>query len=164
MSTPREWQPPEIDTETRLNLFISCTTLLDEDFLFVILFFLYKTFVLFWGAYHAVSTVPYPGQVRNSSSHQRNSKNSWLRISEMEKNWESKNQVHHVFRNRINLKSSLSFHSRFPGNYSYISWHIQTSIYPPSEDYADQSATITLLSRLAPRICGQFFVTDFVCR
>jgi hypothetical protein len=35
---------------------------------------LYKTFVLFWGAYHTVSTVPYPVQVRKLSSHQRNSK------------------------------------------------------------------------------------------
>jgi hypothetical protein len=35
---------------------------------------LYKTFVLFWGAYHAVSTVPYPVQVRKLSSHQTNSK------------------------------------------------------------------------------------------
>ncbi len=34
----------------------------------------YKTFVLFWGAYHAVSTVPYLVQVRNLSSHQRTSK------------------------------------------------------------------------------------------
>jgi hypothetical protein len=27
-----------------------------------LIFFLDKTFVLFWGAYHAVSTVPYPVQ------------------------------------------------------------------------------------------------------